>query len=147
MSTRLFTTRTHGVLDYLTAGALITLPRALGWGRGTTRLLTAAGLGTLAYSLLTRYELGLFKVLPMRAHLALDIASGATLMAAPMFLADESTDTAALVMGLGMFEIAAALTTEPWPDYDPDGAAITRADVEALGRSAREVMRGGAVGG
>ena len=147
MSTRLFTTRTHGLMDYLMAGTLLALPRAMGWGRDTTRLLTAAGLGTLAYSLLTRYEFGLFKLLPMRAHLALDIVGGATLMAAPMFLEDESPDAAAAVSALGMFEIAAALTTEPWPDYDAGGPTLSRAAVEALGRSAREVMRGGAVGG
>ena len=147
MSGKLFSTRAHGVLDYLTAGALLTLPRSLGWGRDTTRLLTAAGLGTLAYSLLTRYELGLFKLLPIPAHLALDIAGGATLMAAPMFLRDEDADVAAVVTAIGMYEIAAALATEWRPADDSDGASLGREAAEALARSARSVMREGAVGG
>jgi hypothetical protein len=76
-------TRTHGILDYLTAGALLALPRALGWSAPVTKLVTGAALGTLAYSALTRYELAPAKVLPMRAHLALDGLSGALFAAAP----------------------------------------------------------------
>ena len=70
---KLLSTRTHGVVDYLTAGTLLALPRAMGWGDRVTNLLTGAALGTVAYSLLTRYELGAVKVLPMKAHLALDL--------------------------------------------------------------------------
>ena len=33
-------TRTHGVLDFLTAGTLVALPRALGWGERVTSTLT-----------------------------------------------------------------------------------------------------------
>ena len=55
------------------------LPRALGWGDRVTRMLTATAAGTVAYSLMTKYEWGLVKVLPMRAHLLLDALSGATL--------------------------------------------------------------------
>src|SRR3954452_19407841 len=104
-------TRTHGVLDYLTAGLLLALPRALGWDRPVTCLLTGAAAGTLAYSALTRYELGPIKLLPMPAHLALDGASGARFVAAPAFLTREPAGTRASLVGIGLFEIAAALLT------------------------------------
>ena len=52
---RFVSTRAHGVLDYLSVGALIAVPRALGWEREVTRLLTGAAIGTLGYTFLTRY--------------------------------------------------------------------------------------------
>jgi hypothetical protein len=116
-------TRAHGVLDYLTVGLLLALPRALGWDRPVTRLLTGAAVGTLAYSALTRYELGPLKLLPMPAHLALDGASGALFVAAPAFLAGERAATKAALIGIGLFEIAAALLTRTTvAGRDGDGA-------------------------
>ena len=70
-------TTVHGVLDYMTAGLLFSLPRVLGWGSCATRVMDIAGSGAVAYSLLTKYELGLVKVLPMKAHLAMDAVGGA----------------------------------------------------------------------
>ncbi len=72
-------TRTHGVLDFLTAGTLAALPRALGWGERVTNALTNVAIGTLGYSLLTNYEYGVLRVLPMRGHLAIDAMSGVAL--------------------------------------------------------------------
>jgi len=109
---QLFSTRTHGILDFVSAGTLLVLPRMLGWSERVTRLLTNAALGTVGYSLLTRYEFGLFKVLPMKAHLLLDGMSGAMLCAIPLMFADEETTVKAALVGLGLFEITAALTTE-----------------------------------
>ena len=108
-------TTTHGILDYATAGLLLTLPRALGWGERVTNTLTALGLGTIGYSLLTDYELGVRRVIPMRAHLMLDAASGAMLCAAPWMFPDEVDGTKAALVGLGVFEIAAAVLTRPEP--------------------------------
>ncbi len=77
-------TRAHGVLDYLTGGLLLGAPRALGLsGTGAGRLLRLAGLGHAAYSVLTDYELGLVRRVPMRTHLALDGAGAVALAAAP----------------------------------------------------------------
>ena len=114
---KLFSTRMHGVLDYLTAGTLLTLPRALGWSQGVTRLLTNAGIGTVGYSLLTRYELGLIKVLPMQGHLILDAMSGAMLCGAPLLFRDEDTSVKGALIALGLFELTAALTTETEPSF------------------------------
>ena len=112
MKLRIVSTKTHGVLDYLSVGTLLAAPRLLGWGPRATNLLTGAAVGTLAYSLLTRYELGLFKVLPMPGHLALDAMQGALMCAAPALLAEEDGSVSAALVGLGAFELGAALTTK-----------------------------------
>lgn len=130
--TKLLSTRTHGVLDYLTAGTLLALPRMLGWSERVTNLLTASALGALGYSLLTRYELGLIKVLPMPVHLILDAISGATLCAAPLVLEDEAPEVKATLLGVGLFEIAAALTTETSPAPARPTAGIAASPREEL---------------
>lgn len=115
MFPKLLSTRTHGFLDYLTAGTLMALPRAMGWSDRVTNLMTGAAVGTVGYSLLTRYEMGLVKVLPMKAHLALDAASGMALCSAPLFLSDEDDEVKATLLALGLFELAAAFSTQTEP--------------------------------
>ena len=112
MKLRFISTKTHGVLDYLTAGTLLTLPRALGWSPSVTNLLTGAAAGTLVYSLLTRYEFGVMRVLPMTAHLTLDAMSGALLCAAPALLPEEDAAVSAALVGIGAFELGAALASK-----------------------------------
>jgi hypothetical protein len=106
-------TKSHGVLDYLTIATFLTLPRVMGWSRGLTQGMTALALGKLGYTLFTRHELAPFKKLPMTAHLALDAAGGAALCAMPMLLGDED-DVGALeaCCALGVFDIVAAPLTE-----------------------------------
>ena len=111
-------TRTHGVLDFLTAGTLVALPRALGWGERVTNTLTNVAIGTVGYSLLTNYEYGVLRVLPMKGHLAIDAMSGAALCAAPAMFPEEDRSTHAALVALGLFEIGAALLTRPEPYAD-----------------------------
>lgn len=110
-------TRVHGVLDYMTAAFLHTLPRVMGWDRKVTRLLDCAGASATAYSLVTRYELGVVKVLPMKAHLALDALSGAALIGAAAMLDDEDDEVRGVLAGIGLFEISAALLTRTTPRH------------------------------
>ena len=121
----LVSTKTHGVIDYATAGALLGAPALL---RGTdlrARLaLTVAGGGILATSLLTDYELGARRVVPMKAHLALDAATGAGLLAAPFLLRTRGSGLGGWLPHVlaGAGEIAAALLTEREPGDHPGDA-------------------------
>jgi len=143
MFPKLISTRTHGVIDYLTAGALLTLPRALGWGERATRLLTGAAVGTIGYSLLTRYEMGAVKLLPMRFHLALDALSGAALAASPLVLDDEEPEVRASLLALGLFELGVTALTRTDPAGDTGARAMTQDTTRALSESAYgEVRRG-----
>ena len=85
MAMRIIPTQIHGVIDYVTGGALLAAPKLLGLDGDSpaSTVFRLAGGGATAYSLLTDYELGLVKVLPMRTHLALDAASGALIAASP----------------------------------------------------------------
>lgn len=112
---RLIPTRIHGVLDYLSAVVLFILPRLLGWGSGVTLLLTLMAIVTVVYSLATRYELGLFRVLPMKAHLIIDILSGLLLVSAGFVLRDQGNNVRIVLVLFGLFEIAAPLLTDPTP--------------------------------
>ena len=71
MSLRVIPTQVHGVLDHLTGGALLAAPGLLGLGDEPRAALTLrlAGGGAAAYGLLTDYEIGLARLLPMPAHL------------------------------------------------------------------------------
>jgi hypothetical protein len=71
----------------------------------------ALGVGTIGYSLLTDYELGLFKVIPMPMHLALDAANGALLAASP-WLFGFAEEVSAPHLGLGLFEIVVTASSQ-----------------------------------
>jgi hypothetical protein len=110
---RFIPTRVHGVLDYMTAGVLIAAPSLLNFRKdGMQRWLPIAlGVGTIGYSLLTDYELGLFKVIPMPMHLALDAANGALLAASP-WLFGFAEEVSAPHLGLGLFEIVVTASSQ-----------------------------------
>jgi hypothetical protein len=133
-------TKVHGVLDYMTAAFLHTLPRVMGWSKPVTRLLDAAGGGAIGYSALTDYELGLVKVLPMQAHLALDAVSGAALIGAAAMMDDEDPDVRATLAGIGVWEIAAALLTRTEPGPRPTAAEATGAGMVESGAWSQQSM-------
>ena len=112
-------TKTHGAIDYLSVPLLVAAPRLFGWSPAVTRYLTVAAAGTLAYSLLTRYEFGAKPVLPMGTHLALDGVNGALTLAAPWLLGETSGAARAALMGMGAFELGASLLTDPEPRAMP----------------------------
>lgn len=106
-------TRGHGVLDYLMALALLAIPWLLNWSDPTRMLMTTLAVGIVLYSLLTRYELGALRVLPMRVHLALDMLGGLVLLIAAFTLNTE-TDGVRWTLGLlGVAELGAAMMTDP----------------------------------
>jgi hypothetical protein len=110
-------TKTHAILDYLTATTFIVLPEAMGWSTPLKRAVQFVGLGKLMYAMATDHEGGLVRTIPMKTHLVLDAIGGATLAALPHLVGDEDQDEgAAEVLGaLGVFDIAAAPMTETTP--------------------------------
>jgi hypothetical protein len=110
---RFIPTQVHGVLDYLTAGVLIAAPSMLGFRKHgmQTWLPIALGVGTIGYSLLTDYELGVFKIIPMPMHLALDAANGALLAGSP-WLFGFAEEVSAPHLGLGLFELVVTASSQ-----------------------------------
>ena len=119
---RFIPTRIHGVLDYLMGALLIASPWVFGFedgGGAKTWLPVALGVATAAYSVLTDYELGVARILPMPAHLLLDLGGGALLAASP-WLFGFADDVKWPHLILGLVEIGAALLTQSRPGYADD---------------------------
>jgi len=78
-------TRTHGIIDYVTGALLIIAPYLFGFATGGIEqwLPQLLGATTIVMSLLTRYELSVAKLIPLKAHLAVDMGSGALLAVSP----------------------------------------------------------------
>lgn len=113
---RFIPTKIHGLLDYLTAIALVFAPFYF-WTTemgGDFWVPFLIGAGTIIYSVWTDYEWGAFRALSMRTHLKIDLAAGIFLAASPWLLG-----FADLVFWphliIGLFEIAASLLTQTEP--------------------------------
>ncbi len=85
---RVIPTSAHGVIDYTTAFTLLVAPKLwrLDEVPASAATFYLAGGSLTASSLITDYELSVANVIPMRLHLALDIAGGAALAASPFIL-------------------------------------------------------------
>jgi hypothetical protein len=118
---RFIPTRTHGILDYLIGALLIVAPWLFDFADGGAKqwVPIILGAGALLYSIMTDYELGLVKAIPMSVHLMLDLGSGIILAVSPWLFgfADEIW-WPHLVFGL--LEIGAALMTQTRPAYQED---------------------------
>lgn len=110
---RMISTRVHGMLDYLVSLFLIAMPWLLDFDKSGAETWVPVGLGVAAivYSLLTNYELGLFRTISMRTHLGLDLANGIVLAASP-WLFGFADHLWAPHLILGMLEIGVVLGTK-----------------------------------
>src|SRR5215208_4779146 len=116
MTMPLISTRTHGYMDYVVGIILIVAPYVLGFATGGPEQWVPMLLGAAAivYSLLTRYKLGAIKLIPMRVHLGLDMASGVLLAVSPwLFGFSDRVFWPHLILGL--IELGTALMTEREP--------------------------------
>ncbi len=135
MVAKLIPTRIHGVLDYLTGLALIAIPLLFNWPQPEAMIFMVLGAAALVYSLITRYELGVFKLLPMSAHLVLDLLGGLALVAAP-FLGFVDDNLRPWFWAFGLFEIVVALITSTRPHFaEDDYAAQYNSGVAMTGRN------------
>jgi hypothetical protein len=116
MFMRFIPTKAHGVLDYLMGVLLIASPWLFNFARNgaETWVPVILGAGAIVYSLLTDYELGISRTLPMRTHLMLDLISGVLLASSPwLFGFSEYVYLPHLI--LGILEIGASVMTETAP--------------------------------
>jgi hypothetical protein len=110
---RFLSTKVHGILDYLVGILLMASPWILNYSRGgaETWVPVIVGATVVMYSMMTEYELGVFKVISLEAHLALDLWSGILLAASPwLFGFFEWIYLPHLI--LGVLETGASLTTQ-----------------------------------
>jgi hypothetical protein len=116
MKIRIVPTKLHGAVDYLTAPALAVAPDVLRLNgmRSSSLVPRTIGTGGGVVAALTDYELGVKKVIPMRAHLAVDAVSGAALATAPWLFGSARRGVRHWLPHavVGVTELALALTTK-----------------------------------
>jgi hypothetical protein len=130
----LIPTRVHGVLDYGMGLLLIAAPWLFGFAHhgAETWVPVVLGAGVILYSIFTRYELGLVRVIPMTGHLALDIGGGIFLAASPWLFGFADVVYWPHVI-FGLLEIGAAAMTQRTPhltdrhDHHDHGGTVAHA--------------------
>ena len=110
--------KTHGYMDYAMGILLIVIPFLWTFPNETaSAIFIWLGVGTILYSLLTNYELGLFKVIPMKVHLFIDVFGGLFLLASPWLFGFSDEIFLPFVI-LGAVEILAGFMTKREPHFE-----------------------------
>lgn len=95
MNPRFITPTIHAYLDYPVALTLMAAPFALGLGGShplAKQLSVIVGVAAFVLTILTNHRLGVFRVLPYRAHLAADFLVGVVFALAPLALGFSGLD-------------------------------------------------------
>jgi hypothetical protein len=120
----------HGVTDYTAGATLMTVLPRLARIEGTRAAsqLRVAGAVHAGYSTVTRYPLGVLKLIPFKVHLALDAAGALALGAVPFLSGQWRRGRREWVPNIAvcLFELAALAMT------DPSGRGDHHGDVEAV---------------
>jgi hypothetical protein len=111
--TKPISTRMHGLIDYSWTAAATEWSRRADGATAIARLLRYAAATATATSFVTNYEAGRFRLLPMRAHLAMDFALSAALIASPLYLPRHERRYAKFPVLLGAMGLVAGLLTAP----------------------------------
>lgn len=114
---RIIPTRIHGILDYLVGIILIAAPWLFDFNNGgaETWVPVIVGIMVLMQTIMTDFEVGIIRKIPMATHLRMDFFMGLFLMASPwIFNFDETIWEPHVIFGL--FSILASLMTRTTPD-------------------------------
>jgi hypothetical protein len=111
------------MLDYIVAIALFFAPKIFGFenvGGAAVALPMILGVGLFVYSLLTKYELGVFKVLNFRYHLVIDIIASVLLILSPFLFGfiNEAPNAWLPHIAVGIAVILVVIFTKPVPGAD-----------------------------
>jgi hypothetical protein len=110
--TKPISTRVHGMIDYTWTVAASALATRLGRASSTARLLRSAAAAATATSLVTNYEGGAVRLMPMKGHLAADFALCSVLLASPFFLPATERRVAIIPVLLGALGVVTGLLTK-----------------------------------
>lgn len=118
---RFIPTRFHAPLDYIVGVVLIAAPWIFQFSEHTAATVVSIvlGIGLIAYSLFTDYELGVWKVAPMAVHNLIDVAAGLVLAASPWIFgfADATANVWAPFVVIGLAAVFLGLTTKQAGGY------------------------------
>ncbi|MGQ0653533.1 MAG: SPW repeat domain-containing protein [Betaproteobacteria bacterium] len=100
----------HGILDYALGAVFLLAPSLFGMESTAAGLAHAIGIALVVVSLITRYPLGLFKLIPFPVHGVLESLMALAWIAAPWlfgFSADAAGRNFFIVAGVGLLAVAA----------------------------------------
>ena len=126
----------HGVTDYSVGTFLLTaFPKLAGIdGTRAAKQIRTAGAIHAGYSTLTDYPLGIVKLIPYKAHLAIDALGAIALAATPFVTGQWKKGRSQWVphVGLCLFELSALLMSDPTQkgDFHGDVDAVRAANTE-----------------
>jgi hypothetical protein len=110
--------KVHNILDYVAGAFLLLCPALFGFyyldaARYTFWVL---GAGLIAYSLLTQYQYSIAKLIPVKAHMVMDVLAGIVLILAPMVLGYRGLLTSGqfalhFILGLGVIGLVSLTNT------------------------------------
>jgi hypothetical protein len=108
----------HGILDYLSGLLLLLAPNLLGFSEvgGTGAWLPRVlGLLIVLQAMMTDYELGLMKIVPISMHLMADYVVGIFMLLSPFLFGfyNDSRAATILMIAMGLIALAAAYMTQP----------------------------------
>ena len=119
-SIRFVPTRVHGVLDYVVGLALILAPNIFQFanvGGAAVLIPRVLGVVLIVYSLITRYELGVIKLISMRYHLMIDFLAALLLALSPFLFGFSNKEPNAwlphVVVGIAVLVVVIVSKTQP----------------------------------
>ena len=107
-------TRVHAAIDWIAVVAVELMGRSGLFSRRVRELFKGSARVHACYAAATDYELGA-GVLSVPAHLALDAAIGTGLIGAGLTMRDEPAAVRALLVGMGLTELALVSLTDRAP--------------------------------
>jgi hypothetical protein len=129
----------HGATDYTVGTTLLTVfPKLAGIeGTESATQVRISGASHLAYSMVTKYPLGIVKLLPYKAHLALDAAGALAIAAVPFVTGQWKKGPKHFVphLALAAFELSSLVMS------DPSGLGDFHGDVDAVREANQEDPR------
>lgn len=114
---RFISARFHGVMDYLFGILLMASPWLFGFSEVVSARWAALVFGAMPIimAMFTRYELGIWRLIPLRVHLGIDVFMGLALIISPWFFGFSSFVTVPFVV-FGLIEVITPMITHRYAD-------------------------------
>lgn len=120
----LLSSKVHGILDYVASMLFIASPWLFNFAKGgaETWIPVVIGAGSVIMSVITDYELGATRTMPLSTHLTIDVVAGIFLSLSPWLFGFAGYVFLPHLM-MGLFELGTSLLTERSTGYR---ATVTR---------------------
>jgi hypothetical protein len=127
---RPISTKTHGMIDYaLWVTTASALPKMMTGAARTATLVRNAGTAASINAMVTNYEAGLVRLLPMKGHLAFDFIMCTALVLSPFFLPASERRYALIPMALGAAGLITGLMTQTESPTEYNGSFTPSRDL------------------